>query len=247
MKNYENLVDEHLEFMIRLACEAQEDADIDELIAESQLEHTPEEKEITRNAYLLFQRKLAEQEQKERKDSRRRRVQRILPRTISVAASLVILLAIATPFAVANISSIRVKVLQMLIRIEEDHAKLSLVENEDASFDVPSGWQGDYYPTYIPDGYEVSSVISYFATVEFSNAEGNVLTFNECSESDQFNIDSENALMSYELINGQQVFVIDRTTSATVAWSNGSKLFIVTGRVSTEELLKIAESVRIIK
>ena len=67
MKNYENLVDEHLEFMIRLACEAQEDAEIDELIAESQLEHTPEEKEITRNAYLLFQRKLAEQEQKERK------------------------------------------------------------------------------------------------------------------------------------------------------------------------------------
>ncbi len=39
MKNYENLVDEHLEFMIRLACEAQEDAEIDELIAESQLEH----------------------------------------------------------------------------------------------------------------------------------------------------------------------------------------------------------------
>ena len=67
MKNYENLVDEHLEFMIRLACAAQEDAEIDELIAESQLEHTPEEKEITRNAYLLFQRKLAEQEQKERK------------------------------------------------------------------------------------------------------------------------------------------------------------------------------------
>ena len=53
--------------MIRLACAAQEDAEIDELIAESQLEHTPEEKEITRNAYLLFQRKLAEQKQKERK------------------------------------------------------------------------------------------------------------------------------------------------------------------------------------
>lgn len=80
--------------MIRLVCAAQEDAEIDELIAESQLEHTPEEKEITRNAYLLFQRKIAEQEQKERKDSRRRRVQRILPRTISVAACLVILLAI---------------------------------------------------------------------------------------------------------------------------------------------------------
>ena len=62
MKNYENLVDEHLEFMIRLACDAQEDAEIDKLIAESQLEHTPEEKEITRNAYLLFQHKLAEQE-----------------------------------------------------------------------------------------------------------------------------------------------------------------------------------------
>ena len=111
---------------------------------------------------------------------------------------------------------------------------------------MPSGWQGDYYPTYIPDGYEVSYIGRYSATVEFSNTEGNVLTFNECSESDQFNIDSENALMSYELINGQQVFVIDRTTSATVAWSNGSKLFIVTGHISTEELLKIAESVRIL-
>ena len=234
MKNYENLVDEHLEFMIRLACEAQEDAEIDELIAESQLEHTPEEKEITRNAYLLFQRKLAEQEQKERTDSRRRRMQRILPRTVSVAACLVLLLAIATPFAVANISSIRVKVLQMLIRIEEDHAKLSLVENEDASFDVPSG-------------YEVSSVIPYFATVEFSNAEGNVLTFNECSESDQYNIDSENALMSYEFINGQQVFTVESTYTTSVAWSNGRKLFVVDGAMAKDELLKIAESVQLIK
>lgn len=52
MKNYENLVDEHLEFMIRLACEAQEDAEIDELIAESQCEHTPEEKEIIRKQYF---------------------------------------------------------------------------------------------------------------------------------------------------------------------------------------------------
>lgn len=247
MKNYENLVDEHLEFMIRLACEAQEDAEIDELIAESQLEHTTEEKEITRNAYLLFQRKLAEQEQKERKDSRRRRVQRILPRTISVAACLVILLAIATPFAVANISSIRVKVLQMLIRIEEDHAKLSLVEDEDASFDVPSGWQGDYYPTYIPDGYEVSYIGRYSATVEFSNTEGNVLTFNECSESDQYNIDSENALMSYEFINGQQVFTVESTYTTSVAWSNGRKLFVVDGAMAKDELLKIAESVQLIK
>ena len=78
MKNYENLVDEHLEFMIRLACEAQEDAEIDELIAESQLEHTPEEKEITRNAYLLFQRKLAEQERKERNGDRKRGISMIL-------------------------------------------------------------------------------------------------------------------------------------------------------------------------
>ena len=62
----------------------------------------------------------------------------------------------------------------MLIRIEEDHAKLSLVEDEDASFDVPSGWQGDYYPTYIPDGYEVFNVIPYYATVEISNVEGDV-------------------------------------------------------------------------
>ena len=52
MKNYENLVDEHLEFMIRLACAAQEDAEIDELIAESLCEHTPEEKEITRKQYF---------------------------------------------------------------------------------------------------------------------------------------------------------------------------------------------------
>ena len=174
-------------------------------------------------------------------------MQRILPRTISVAASLVILLAIATPFAVANISSIRVKVLQMLIRIEEDHAKLSLVEDEDASFDVPSGWQGDYYPTYIPDGYGVSNVIPYYATVEFSNTEGNVLTFNECSESDQYNIDSENALMSYEFINGQQVFTVESTYTTSVAWSNGRKLFVVDGAMAKDELLKIAESVQLIK
>lgn len=247
MKNYDSMVDEHLEFMIRLACEVQEEAEMDELIAESRFEHTSEEKEIARNAYLLFQQKLVKQEQKERRDNRRRKAQRILPRAISVVACLAILLVIAMPFAVAHISTIRIKVLQMLISIEEDHAKLNLVEDKSISFEVPADWRGDYYPTYIPDGYEVSYVSHYFATVEFSNAEGRTLTLNECGESDQYNIDSENATMSYEFVNGQQVFVIDRATSATVAWSNGSKLYIVTGQISKEELLKIAESVRIIK
>ena len=74
-----------------------------------------------------------------------------------------------------------------------------------------------------------------------------MLTFNECSESDQYNIDSENALMSYEFINGQQVFTVESTYTTSVAWSNGRKLFVVDGAMAKDELLKIAESVQLIK
>ena len=53
--------------------------------------------------------------------------------------------------------------------------------------------------------------------------------------------------MSYEFINGQQVFTVESTYTTSVAWSNGRKLFVVDGAMAKDELLKIAESVQLIK
>lgn len=247
MNNMDVRMEEHLDFMIHLACQDLESKELETLIAESKQECTLEDEEIINNAYNLSWRKLAALGRKENVERRRHRTRQLFPRMLGIAACLIIVLAIATPFALANIPALRVTVLRMLVSIDTDYTNIGLVEDETASFDIPAEWQGDYFPSYIPDGYEMDKISHRIPYVQFRDSDNCIVSFEECKVSDKINIDTKGAAITYEIINGIQSFVVEQEDSISVAWSNGRKLFLVYAECSKEEMLKVVQSVRYIR
>ena len=68
------------------------------------------------------------------------------------------ILCIGLTTAFASSAPFRVRVFSMFKKDHGQYTAVKLQENEQKSFDVPNGWEGMYYPSYIPAEFEVESV-----------------------------------------------------------------------------------------
>lgn len=241
---YDSIQDEHLDLMIRLAYKHADALEAQDIIENDARALTPEEEGACRRAYERFQGKMEAQYRSERRQTNIRRLRKWASRFVVGAACMILIIGIAAPIAIANVEVIRARVLQLLINVQKEYAELSLVEDPDASFDVPAGWEGEYFPSYIPEGYVLEEVFHPFAMVYYVDGEGNLLSLYECDANTYTNVDSEDAEISYDFVNGDSAMIIEKGRDITIIWSNGHKYFILDTVLSKEESLKIAESVR---
>ena len=167
----------------------------------------------------------------------------------------ILLLAMAAPIALANSATFRSKVLQLIMELDEEkgEAYFSLVQDEDASFDVPEGWRGNYFPSYIPDGFTIYDWDPDFgaAFIEYRNGSANQLFFSEYSNGAGVVTGTDNAEMKEIDINGNPAYLIDgiasdgKTHTVNIFWQNETNWFgVVTYGLSTDEALRVARSVR---
>ena len=229
----DEIQDQHLDTMIKLAFEYE-----DALEAQENSENNEDmpiidtaRKEAVWNKALE---KIAEMEAEEKKKSRIVQLRRSIPRVIEVAACLILVMGIAAPFAIANVEAIRVKVMELLIDIQDDHTELHYVENEDEEFYVPVGWTGIYYPSYIPDGFTMTDMNELFCDVTFADEEGNRICFSEYQQGELIDINSENAELTYPVINGADVLLIERTDIVIATWATEDRFFVVEANVSID-------------
>lgn len=242
--NYDEIKDQHLDTMIKLAFKHADALEAQEIMEECENAECPVDEKRVKATYDMFLDKLAKQEAQERKKSRIVQFRRSIPRVIQIAACLVLVLGIATPFAVANVEAIRVKVMELLISIQEDHTELNFVENDDKAFYIPAGWSGSYYPSYIPDGFVMTEMSELYCDVTYINEDGAKIYFSEYLQDDLVDINSEDAALSYAAINGENAFIIERDNLVIVAWASEDRFFVIEAETSKEEALVVAEGVR---
>ena len=235
---YEEIIEEHLDTMIKLALKQAEAEGL--LDDEPAMEETVTESEM-QETFVLFQTKLREKAQQEHKEKCRRRRKRYFRRTIRILACIIILLAIATPVAIASISPFREYVLRMLINVEDDHIEIELTKSD--RDDVPEGWLGEYYPRYIPDGYQYMSMLTFSPTALFCDSSGNLLYFDELDESYQLNIDSEDAKIYFVTIRDTTALVSEENGEIRMVWKDGNHMLFIGGKLSLEEATRMANSV----
>lgn len=240
--NYDSIQDEHLDGLIRLAYKYNVALETQDIL-ETMHQLSPEEEEICRRAYIRYREKANKIEKEEKKRSDQLLWKKRTSRFVSIAACMILLLGIATPIAIANVEFIRVKILQLLIDVQQEYTEIHLVEDYDASFDVPANWRGEYYPASIPEGYELCEINPFYNEVSFENSNGQRIVFSECSQDVETNLDSENAILSYSSVNGTTAFVIEKDRTI-ITWSDGIKYFIVETDMSKNDSLNIANSVR---
>ena len=175
----------------------------------------------------------------------------VAPRTMRFAVAALGILCIGLTTAFASSETFRVRVFSMFAEDHGQYTAIGLREDEQKAFDVPNGWEGMYYPTYIPDGFEVINVENLseqIFLISFENKNNEYLTFEEMTEDAESNIDTENAQVYYTEIHGNTALVSVKADLTNVSWNEQNRMFsvIIDGEVE-EDALKVAESVTRIK
>lgn len=175
-----------------------------------------------------------------------------LPRIAQAVAIVVAVISLAGGVAVAASHTVRVQVMQLLLSIEEEYTKLRLVEDENASFDVPADWQGSSFPTYIPEGMEVFECISSwnYNDITYRDIKENTVKvrFLEAEVSPSTKLDTEDTAVQAIMIQGYDGCIAVKGNSIQIFWSDGLNYYIVTTHgVEENTSITIAQSVRKIK
>lgn len=175
----------------------------------------------------------------------------VVPRTMRFAVAALGILCIGLTTAFASSETFRVRVFSMFAEDHGQYTAIGLREDEQKAFDVPNGWEGMYYPTYIPDGFEVINVENLseqIFLISFENKNNEYLTFEEMTEDAESNIDTENAQVYYTEIHGNTALVSVKADLTIVSWNEQNRILSVVfdGEVE-EDALNVAKSVTRIK
>lgn len=142
--------------------------------------------------------------------------------------------------------------MKLLYHIEDEYTTLKMVEDESASFEVPTEWQGTSYMSYIPDQYRLYQILSFaeYHRAEYSDSfTGKVtLKYSELGMSIESNIDTEDAEIIEVDINNYIGVLTIKGSDCSVFWCDGRQYYLLSAKNSApEELLEIARSVEKIK
>lgn len=176
------------------------------------------------------------------------RVSRAAPRALRTAAAVCGVLCIGLTTAFASSASFRVQVYTMLAQDYGEYTAISMKATPEDAFDVPEEWGGDYYPSYIPDGFEMTDIENAFNrifSVEYRNSENIRLDFDDSPLTMEMNIDTENAFVYDIDIHGEQALVAVKPEHVIIVWSEYNRIFTVSLDGEDEETaLQVAKSVK---
>ena len=219
--------------------------------ADSLLENSPEDQRYLEFLETSREKRMKKMMRRLRWISLKKQFFTVVPRTMRFAVAALGILCIGLTTAFASSETFRVRVFSMFAEDHGQYTAIGLREDEQKAFDVPNGWEGMYYPTYIPDGFEVINVENLseqIFLISFENKNNEYLTFEEMTEDAESNIDTENAQVYYTEIHGNTALVSVKADLTIVSWNEQNRILSVVfdGEVE-EDALKVAKSVTRIK
>ena len=219
--------------------------------ADSLLECSPEDQRYLEFLETSREKRMEKMMRRLRWISLKKQFFTVVPRTMRFAVAALGILCIGLTTAFASSETFRVRVFSMFAEDRGQYTAIGLREDEQKAFDVPNGWEGMYYPTYIPDGFEVINVENLseqIFLISFENKNNEYLTFEEMTEDAESNIDTENAQVYYTEIHGNTALVSAKADLTIVSWNEQNRILSVVfdGEVE-EDALKVAKSVTRIK
>ena len=219
--------------------------------ADSLLESSPEDQRYLEFLETSREKRMKKMVRRLRWISLKKQLFTVAPRTMRFAVAALGILCIGLTTAFASSETFRVRVFSMFAEDHGQYTAIGLREDEQKAFDVPNGWEGMYYPTYIPDGFEVINVENLsdqIFLISFENKNNEYLTFEEMTEDAESNIDTENAQVYYTEIHGNTALVSVKADLTIVSWNEQNRILSVVfdGEVE-EDALKVAKSVTRIK
>lgn len=210
-------------------------AELDQVLIGAEQEEVP----VELHQKLL---KMVETEKLERK--RKQRNAR-MKSVIKVCACLLIGVAVIGTFLVTNVEAVREKVYRLFYQEEKDYVQMTPTEipyNPDNL--IPEDWEGFWYPSYLPEGYELvyTDALGEYKTLIFENGESRIKL--EEAPANELNVALDNSEGPPEKVNTKfgEAFYMKSGEWAMLNWTDHEMVFLLYAHLSEEELIKIAES-----
>lgn len=239
LKTGEELADELMALKLKMALREYQEDEFVRIMAEHE-EDVSEKERLAKGQnemIRLIDRQL-------RKKQLRQFAREKLPRFVKTAACLLLVFYIGFTVALATVHSVRVELLQFILNIEQRYASFGF-EATDEYIDVPSEWNGRYYPAYVPKEYVVSRTFS--KAVEYESSDHKTFVFSEHGADTRGTIDTENAILDTTLIHGRPAMIVEKDEWTTIIWNVDNSCLIVEYDGERDEAIKIAESVVMIQ
>ena len=245
------LQEQHLDMMIQMALQQDEDEKTSELVNSSDPELTPIIERSADSAYVRALKKAEKDGSVERRKKTVRTIYRAMTNGLKVAAAIALVVVVATPIAIATSSVFRSTVLKLIMEIDEERneANFSFQKERDEVSGVPELWKGEYFPAYLPGNIQQSFMSEDGTDIEFKGEGDRKIAFSEYDEQTALMAGTEGAQIDTIALSEEVIaYVIEGNTAGqqtvSVTWSMGDKWFdLATYSYSREETIRIAESV----
>ena len=120
------------------------------------------------------------------------------------------------------------------------------------SISVPTQWKGEYFPAYIPEGFDLTKIDN--TSVYYENENGVRIVFREKGIYEDAFINSENSIITHERIGMRIATVFEKEKSTVVIFIEGDKILEVSvtnlegsGYENKETALRTAENIMLLK
>ncbi|MBR6569554.1 MAG: DUF4367 domain-containing protein [Clostridia bacterium] len=248
---HDKLFERHLDLLIRLAFDLEDERQIQALLDGEELVLTPQEQAMAEEIFASAYQKAQKRQAQQRKQQRRERLRRIARMALPAAACIVLALAIAIPAAVTALPAFRARVMRLMADMDPRSHQVvyTFVEDPDAAFDVPEMWPGDYYPACIPEGFDIYDYDPMLSFVEYRNDQNHQLFFSELTDGAGGFVGTDDAQIYRADINGLDALVVEGYDGDDyclhITWANEERMFQVSGfSMEREEVFRVARSVR---
>lgn len=179
-----------------------------------------------------------------RKNQIKRITRTTLPQLVRIAACILLFCYIGLTVVIAANSSARIRIMKYIINFEEEYTEFGF-EDTGEYMDVPGGWEGYYFPAYIPSGFNILHTSP--TNVTFINRDGILFEFDDMSEGTKGTLDTEGASIELITINGHSAVLVEKGQWISILWNVDNRILLVGYTGGRSEAIHIAENVRMLK
>lgn len=153
--------------------------------------------------------------------------------------------------AMTTVQAFRVRVMNLWLDIRPEYTTFKLKEKNTGPpyDDFTVNWINAYVPTFIPEGYTVSSMsIGALHGEIIYESDASLITYSELNESVSPTLDTENAdHIETVNINGNSGMLIVKNEWTTVIWAIDESIFRLRTQTDIETAIKVARGVKYVK
>lgn len=141
--------------------------------------------------------------------------------TLKYAALLLLLAVLSFGTALAVSPALRVQIVDILRFVTDEYVTLGPTG---MMVSAPANWRGEYFPAYVPEGYEMVSCYSteQFSQVTYLNESAQRLMYQISTTKIGLHVDAENSICRRAFVNDYEGYLYTTKTHSTLIWSDNT-------------------------